>query len=182
MIGKVLDTAAAVRVAQYLVTPIEKTDAFKLGLINADGKTIKKAKTAEEKKATNPLARMCWNLKRIIGMIPGGKTKIGSLAAAYLLMKEAYENEWSEEILAEQTLIKFENMCESAEELVGRELDQLLEDAPVNATGGATSTDGPAMRNGNTQSADGKKFSKSPKKPPVVTRAGTGPDLSKASI
>lgn len=180
MIGKALDTAAALRVAYLLVTPIEKTDAYKLGLIDADGKTVRKAKTAEEKKATNPLARMCWNIKRMIGLIPGGKTRIGSLAAAYLLMKEAYENDWTEEMLAEQTILQFNTLCESQEKI--DELTEFLmmvsEDAPANATGAATSTDGPAMRgkNGKIQN-----------KPPVVKRAGseafgTGPSLAKASI
>lgn len=164
MIPKVLDQAAALRVAYLLVTPIEKTDAYKLGLIDETGKTIKKAKTAEEKKATSMLSRMCWNLKRIIGLIPGGKTKIGSLAAAYLLMKEAYEKEWTEEQLAEQTVLRFDRLCETAEEIVDPLLSSLLEDAPANATGAETSTDGPAVRRKG--------------KSPVLTKtAPNGPDV-----
>lgn len=136
---RVLDTMMALRVVYLLVTPVQNTEAFKLGLIDADGKTIKKAETAKEKNATSMLHRLCWNLKRIIGLIPGGSSKIGSLTAAYLLMKEAYENEWTEDQLNESAVLNFNTLCESNEvdEDLSRLLDQLAdlyEDAPANAS------------------------------------------------
>lgn len=136
---RIVDSIIAFRVLWILITPIENTDAFKLGLINADGKTIKKAKTAEESNATSPLHRMVWNLKRIIGMVPGGSTRIGSLAAGYLLMKEAIKHNWSEDQLAERVNTEFATLCEQnknnaevAELLNG--LIRLNEDAPTNSS------------------------------------------------
>lgn len=137
---KIVDTAIALRIIYLLVTPIESTMAFKLGLIDADGKTIKKAKTPEEKDATSMLHRLVWNLKRLISLVPGGSTKIGSLTAAYLLMREAIENDWSEAQLHEQTVLNFYSLCENKDfdDIVNGLLDTLIEleeDAPANAAG-----------------------------------------------
>jgi hypothetical protein len=149
MAASILDSIAALRVAYLLITPIENTAAFKLGLLDADGKTIRKAETSEEKNSTSMLHRLCWNLKRMIGIIPGGKTRIGSLAAAYLLMKEAVEQGWSEAELNEQCLTHFNELCEAE----CPELDSLIEavyrmdeDVPANATGTAVSTNVPHER------------------------------------
>ncbi len=137
--ANIIDTVIALRVLWILITPIENTDAFKLGLIDADGKTIKKAKTPEEKNSTSALHRMVWNLKRLISIVPGGSTRIGSLAAGYLLMKEAIQNNWTEEQLAEQVDIQFNALCEQNE--TNDEIKSLLhgllqinEDAPVNSS------------------------------------------------
>jgi hypothetical protein len=147
--ARIVDTIIALRIAWLLITPIESTDAYKLGLIDADGKTVRKSKTSEESNATSPLHRLVWNLKRMIGLIPGGSTKIGSLAATYLLMREAYENDWTPEQLNGQFVERFHSLCESKETPEGLDeaLDKLIdmiEDAPANATGAAVSTDVPA--------------------------------------
>jgi hypothetical protein len=137
--ANIIDTVIALRVLWILITPIENTDAFKCGLIDADGKTIKKAKTPEEKKSTSALHRMVWNLKRLISIVPGGSTRIGSLAAGYLLMKEALQNNWTEEQLAEQVNIQFQTLCEANEsndeiKSLLHGLLQINEDAPVNSS------------------------------------------------
>ena len=149
MAASILDSIAALRVAYLLITPIENTAAYKLGLLDADGKTIRKAVTSEEKNSTSMLHRLCWNLKRMIGIIPGGKTRIGSLAAAYLLMREAVENNWTEAELNEQCLSRFNELCEAECPELDDILDELyhiVEDAPANATGAAVSTDTPTKR------------------------------------
>ncbi len=148
---KVVDTILALRIVWILITPIENTDAFKLGLIDADGKTVRKAKTREENQATSPLHRLVWNLKRLIGLIPGGNTRIGSLASAYLLMKESLQQNWDQATLEQQVKTRFNSLCEDQErnQEVDLLLDNLLilaEDAPVNATGPAVSTDVPTKR------------------------------------
>jgi hypothetical protein len=149
MAASILDSMAALRVAYLLINPIENTAAYKLGLIDIDGKTVRKAVTREEKKSTSMLHRLSWNLKRLIGLIPGGSTRIGSAAAAFLLMKEAVENNWSEAELNEQCLSRFNELCESEcpeLETLFEELSILEEDAPANATGTAVSTNTPLER------------------------------------
>ena len=145
-----LDTLAALRVAYILVTPIENTEAYKLGLLDISGKTIRKAETSEEKNSTSALHRLVWNLKRIIGLIPGGKTRIGSLAAAYLLMREAVENNWTEERLTEETLTRFNDLCESEcmelDLIMDKLIEDINEDAPANSSGVPVATDTPTNK------------------------------------
>ena len=74
-----------------LVTPFEKTDAFKLGIIDEKGKILKKRRdleTSEEKSAYNLSDTLVWHLKKILGKIPFGKSKLASYAAALWLIKE----------------------------------------------------------------------------------------------
>ncbi len=74
-----------------LVTPFEKTEAFKLGIIDKDGKILKKRRdleTKEEKAAYNLSDTLVWNLKKILAKVPGGSSKIASYGAALWLIKE----------------------------------------------------------------------------------------------
>lgn len=148
--ARIVDNLAALRVIWLLATPFEKFDAFKLGLIDASGNKLKKAETSAEKNATSMLHRLVWNLKRIINLVPGGKTRIGSLVAAYLLVKEASENNYEEFQLEEEILSKFQlyrNVRFIEEEVIVEDaLAVLFEDAPANATGAAVSTDTPAIK------------------------------------
>lgn len=150
---RIIDNVIALRIIYLLVTPFKDTDAYKLGLIDDNGKQLKKAKSLDEKNATSMLHRLVWNLKRIIGLAPGGSSKIGSLAAAYLLVKEGLDNNWSENQIMEEYLSRKEYIDEvrflEEEIIVANCLEQLsriIEDAPTNATGAATSTDIPTIR------------------------------------
>jgi len=93
--GRAIDLLITYRVIKLLVTPWEKHDAYKLGIIDNKGKVLRKAKTlktSEEKKSYTLLHRFVFNLKRLIGIVPGGKSKLGSYAAALgLLLKEEKE-------------------------------------------------------------------------------------------
>ena len=74
-----------------LVTPFEKTEAFKLGIIDKKGKILKKRRdltTVAEKEAYNLSDTLIWNLKKILAKVPGGSTRIASYAAALWLIKE----------------------------------------------------------------------------------------------
>ena len=90
--GRAIDLLITYRVIKMLVTPFEKTDAYKYGIIDKNGKVLRKSKTLKlpkEKDAYTILHRFVFNLKRIINFIPGGKSKIGTYAAALgLLLKE----------------------------------------------------------------------------------------------
>ena len=80
-----------------LVTPFEKTKAFELGIIDEKGKLLKRKKdlkTQEEKDSYTLSDRLIWNLKRLLGKIPGGKSRIASYAAALWLIKESNNNEY----------------------------------------------------------------------------------------
>ena len=93
--GRAIDLLITYRVIKMLVTPFEKTDAYKYGIIDKNGKVLRKNKTlpvAKEKDCYTILHRFVFNLKRLINLIPGGKSKLGTYAAALgLLLKEEKE-------------------------------------------------------------------------------------------
>ena len=86
-----VDLLIAYRVIKMLVTPFEKQPAFKYGIIDKDGKVLKKYKTitgSQEKRSYTVLHRFVFNLKRILAKV-GIRGKLGSFAvAAALLLKE----------------------------------------------------------------------------------------------
>jgi hypothetical protein len=75
-----------------LATPFEKTDAFELGLIDADGKRLKKAESKDEKNAMTPFDRLIFNLKRILTKFGLGG-RLSTTAAALLLLREYTEEQ-----------------------------------------------------------------------------------------
>ena len=90
--SRAIDLLITYRVIKMLVTPFDSTDAYKLGIIDKNGKVLRKAKTLKtpkEKAAYTLLHRFVFNLKRLINIVPGGKSKLGTYAAALgLLLKE----------------------------------------------------------------------------------------------
>ena len=73
-----------------LATPFTKWEAFKLGVIDKDGSIItkKKERSREQKKAFGLFDLMVLNMKKLLGKLPGGSSKIASYAAALFLIKE----------------------------------------------------------------------------------------------
>ena len=117
--SRAIDLLITYRVIKMLVTPFEKTDAYKYGIIDKNGKVLRKNKTltiAKEKDSYTILHRFVFNLKRIINFIPGGKSKLGTYAAALgLLLKENKEINMVElerdlyKHLSENNLIKLDD-------------------------------------------------------------------------
>ena len=103
--SKTVDNIIAYRIISMLVKPFKDTDAFKEGIIDERGKILKKANkltTTKEKNAYTFLHRLIFKLKQFVEKAPGGKTRLGSLAAAYYLIREAYEGQESVHILREK--------------------------------------------------------------------------------
>ena len=102
---KIIDNLIALRILTLLTTPFDKTDAFKLGIIDETGKVLRKfdtLKTSEEKDSVNYLKRLVFNLKRMMNMIPGGDNRIKNIAAAMYLIKESYINDVDENLINEK--------------------------------------------------------------------------------
>lgn len=88
----VLDLYQLYQLISRLATPFDKTNAFKLGIIDANGKFIKKPATPAEKSAYNPYNRLIFNIKRVLSKVPGLNTKLGTFAAAMFLLKEQHSD------------------------------------------------------------------------------------------
>jgi len=93
--GKFVDSVIAYRILKLLVTPFDKTDAFKLGIIDDKGNELMKMRdlnTVQERDAYTLLHRLVFRLKKIIEKVPIANKQFVSLAAAYALIKEALDD------------------------------------------------------------------------------------------
>ena len=122
-----------------LVTPFEKTKAFELGIIDEKGKILKRRrdlKTDDEKDAYTLSDTLIWNLKKLLGKIPGGKSRIASYGAALFLIKEQQDGyKLTEEELEMQFFDAFEKMHNNDLEFDPRalkKLENILSEAKIN--------------------------------------------------
>ena len=92
LVKRAADLAYAFRFIRMLVLDWKDWDAFKLGVIDEEGKRDRNVKhdTDEKKSAYTPFIRLCANIKRLVSNIPGGGSKLGSFASALYLIKEHY--------------------------------------------------------------------------------------------
>lgn len=127
-----VDLYVVYAVLKKLTTPFEQWPAYKDGIIDKEGNQLKLREnlTAGEKKNFSYLDLMVLNMKRMLEKLPGGASKIGSYAAALLLMKQypAIKKE-SEQLLLDLPVILEDCVLEARQ--------RLEEDAvPVNSAGG----------------------------------------------
>src|SRR6056300_1782825 len=91
MASRGIDFLITYRVVKLLVTPFEKQEAYKFGIIDDKGKVLKKYKSLKlekERKSYTLLHRFVFNLKRILQKVGLG-SRLGSFAVALaLLIKE----------------------------------------------------------------------------------------------
>ena len=89
----VVDLFLIYQFIKRLVTPFDKWDAYKAGVIDKDGKVIlpKKDRTPEQNKSWGYYDIMIANLKKLLAKVPGGRTRLASYAAALLLLREQDE-------------------------------------------------------------------------------------------
>lgn len=88
------DLVYTIRFLKLLVTPFEKTDAFKAGIIDKDGQKNKEFNTnsTDDREAYRshytPFHRLVFNLKRLMAKVPGGQSVVARYGAALALIKE----------------------------------------------------------------------------------------------
>ena len=109
MASRGIDFLITYRVVKLLVTPFEKQEAFKFGIINDKGKVLKKyktLKTEKERKSYTLLHRFVFNLKRILKKVGLG-SKLGSFAVALALLIREDKRYAEHQPLIERTIIKY---------------------------------------------------------------------------
>lgn len=92
IIKSAADLAYTFRFIRMLVMDWKDWDAYKLGVIDENGKRNKKVEldSDEKKSSYTPFVRLAANVKRLLNKVPGGGSKLGSFAAALYLVKEKY--------------------------------------------------------------------------------------------
>lgn len=122
MATRFLDSLITYRILMLLTTAFVDTDAYKLGIIDAKGKELKRMSqlhTVAERDAYTLLHRLVFRLKRIIEKVPLENKKLLSFAAALALIKEhveanrepinletLYLNKFSSDLSAEKNLVE----------------------------------------------------------------------------
>lgn len=116
--ANLVDLYIVYRILRKLTLPFDQWDAYKSGVIDAEGNIIKKSEdrnTEQEKNSLTTLDTLILNLKKILSKLPFGKTKLASYGAALFLIKE--EKNLTEENL-EEKFISYMNSQELKEEIV----------------------------------------------------------------
>jgi len=132
--GRAIDLFVTYRFLKLLTTPFEKTEAFKLGIIDEKGNRIKKPKstqpavelaTVEQKNSYTILHKLVFNIKKIFSKVPGLRTKVGTYAAALFLLKDTFKESVDDQHMFEKEFMKYlkENNIEFdneiSEEVIG---------------------------------------------------------------
>ena len=90
ILKRAADLGYTFRFIRLMVMDWKDWDAYKLGLIDENGKRNKNVKmdTDAKKSAYTPFIRLAANIKRLVAKLPGGGSKLGSFASALFLIKE----------------------------------------------------------------------------------------------
>ena len=110
--GRVIDALIAYRVLKLLVTPFNRTKAFKLGIIDDKGKVLIKSKNflktfssqelPKARESYTLLIRFVFNLKRLLGKV-GIRGPLGTSAAAAIAF---FKEENGQNLEVEKTVYK----------------------------------------------------------------------------
>lgn len=145
--SRFVDAVITYRILKKLTTPFDETAAYRLGIIDASGKVLKRwseLNTVEERDAYTILDRMIFRLKRIISKVPVENRRISSYAAALSLVKEHYADE-TEYVHLERDFIRTsasaEDLQETTDYLNGTSLltFRMFNEEVANAVGGGFS-------------------------------------------
>jgi hypothetical protein len=91
---KIADTAFALRLLRLMTMPVEKTGAYKAGIIDKEYKRIKDVKdfSLQDKKVYTMFHKLAFNLRKLIRKVPlVGKLSVSSYLAALWLIKDHTE-------------------------------------------------------------------------------------------
>ena len=114
--GRAIDLFVTYRFLRLLTTPFEKTDAYKLGIIDKNGNRIRKPKstqvavelnTTEQQNSYTILHKLVFNIKKLFAKVPGLRTKVGTYAAALFLLKDTFKESVDDPDMFEKEFIKY---------------------------------------------------------------------------
>ena len=119
--GRAIDLFVTYRFIKLLVTPFEKTEAFKHGIIDKNGHRVlpttppggvrkvvpEPLVSSEEKNAYTILHKLVFNIKKLFGKVPGLRTKLGTYAAALFLLKDTFKESVDDPDMFEKEFMKY---------------------------------------------------------------------------
>ena len=166
----VVDKAIAFRIIKMLIEPFDKTSAYKLGVIDKNGKNLipyNKLKTTEQRESYGILQRFMFNLKKLLNKLPGSDSYLKNSIAALLLIREQPETD----IVDEERLATILECLDKAyifveeqilvEKILAEDMGSSSVGPVTNIAGGFTtniSVDGPPTNNTNGVAGKDKKL------------------------
>ena len=114
--GRAIDLFVTYRFIKLLTTPFNRTEAFKLGIIDKDGNRILQPNstqpavelaTAQLQNAYTVLHKLVFNIKKIFEKVPGLRTKVGTYAAALFLLKDTFKENVEDPDVFEKEFMKY---------------------------------------------------------------------------
>ena len=136
LFSQATDLYAALRFLRLLTTRWEDTNAFKVGIIDADGKQLIKGRDVppEHKKYYTLFHRLVFNIKRLLQKVPiVGKSILLNYASALLLLKEHLGIESDEEFkqILDEYIPNFINTIEELDEQISISRRMILKEGIV---------------------------------------------------
>ena len=114
--GRAIDLFVTYRFIKLLTTPFNRTEAYKLGIIDKDGNRILQPNstqpavelaTAQLQHAYTVLHKLVFNIKKIFEKVPGLRTKVGTYAAALFLLKDTFKEHVEDPDVFEKEFMKY---------------------------------------------------------------------------
>ena len=134
MANRAVDLVITYRVIKLLVTPFEKQEAFKQGIIDKDGNVLRKnksLKTRAEKKSYTILHRFIFNLKRILKRVGLGG-KLGTFAVALATLLREDKNYKEHKSLIESAVISYLKETKQYDDLLNEQGEVLsIDEEPI---------------------------------------------------
>jgi len=133
MASRAIDLLITYRIMKLLVTPFDKQEAFKYGIIDKQGKVLKPWRTlkgSKEKSSYTMLHRFVFNLKRILQKVGLGG-RLGTFAVALATLIRENKEFKQHQKLIESTIIKYlkkeklyEELLQEEGHIVGKEVNE----------------------------------------------------------
>lgn len=126
----VFDTVLTYQFIKKLTTPFNQMPAYHYNLIDDKGNFLKDRNkfTPQETRILGLFDIMVINLKKLIAKVPGGASRLGTIAAAALLLRSRPVNE-------DASFDEIENIVEQEFNIIFENLEKLNEDGvPANST------------------------------------------------
>ena len=139
--SRFVDTVVAYRLLRMLATPIERSDAFKLGIIDKDGTKIKDPVSSQEADAYSLLQRFVFKVQKSLMKSPDRNAKrLLTFAAALAILKEYKEDDENNVDALLEVFMEDEEVIKQAELLESSNLlsfsNFMVEDLAANSAGG----------------------------------------------
>jgi len=85
---KLTSTIVIYMILKRLLTKWENWEAYKNGIIDKNGKRIRKPRTSKERESFDILDRFCWSIKRLLTKFIGDSKFVYLFSTAYLMKEE----------------------------------------------------------------------------------------------